>query len=132
MDQVANEIWAFARGSTEIQRFADYLQWESWYSEQDFDKVASNKNSNSDSGADDSGKGGSKRKMTFKEKLEFEGMEAQIAKYEADLATLQAECEDPKTATNAERLTDIYSQIGDITSAMEQAYIRWSELEKKK
>jgi ATP-binding cassette subfamily F protein uup len=127
MDQVANEIWAFPHGGGAIERFADYLQWEAWQSEQ---------SSKAASSAVAEKKAAEKvpeklKKLSFKEKFELENMESNILQLEQKLADLEAMAQQPDVVSNASKVQDVYDQIHQLQSQIESLYTRWAELEKR-
>ncbi|HVK61861.1 MAG TPA: ABC-F family ATP-binding cassette domain-containing protein, partial [Bdellovibrionales bacterium] len=128
LDQVSNRILAFDKdetGSPSLTEFSSFEQWESWREEnarQIAAKAAAEK-------AELKAKSGSKKKLTYKDKLEFEGMEAKIHGLEAKLGELQAEAADPANASKASKLTELYSEISKLQGEIERLYARWAELE---
>lgn len=131
MDQVASDILAFhnnSEGNTELHQFAGYLQWEEWFTEQEIiekervKKLASIAKEN-----------GNKKivKMSFKEKFELENIEKNILEMEQSLTKLQLESETPAVVSNANRVTEVYTEINKIQTKIDTAYARWTELEKK-
>jgi ATP-binding cassette subfamily F protein uup len=71
-------------------------------------------------------------KLTFKEQKELEGMEAAIAKAEADLAAATAAASDPKIATNHVELAAACAAMEKAQAEVDRLYARWSELEAKR
>jgi ATP-binding cassette subfamily F protein uup len=128
MDQVANEIWAFPHGGGEIQRFADYLQWESWQDEQTAKPEQASQRS--DKPAEKSQE--KVKKLSFKEKFELENMESRILECEQKLALLENEAQSSEVVSNASKVQGIYDQIHALQSEIESLYARWAELEKRK
>lgn len=133
MDQVASQIMAFHKntdGSTTLENFAGYLQWEEWFEEQkelqalELKKEAEAKKAE----AKAANKPG---KLSFKEKFELENMEATIFELEAKLEELQAESVKPETVSNATKVQDLYAQISQLQGKIEKLYARWAELDKK-
>ena len=70
----------------------------------------------------------SHRKLTFREKQEWEGMEAAIGAAEAELANRQAAVERAATAGHL-ALAEACQALEDAQRAVEQLYNRWQELE---
>lgn len=139
MDQVAHDILAFHKesdGNNSLHRFAGYLQWEEWFTEQEElekDRFKKQSEKNSSNIKESSSDGGAKKpgKLSFKEKFELENMEARILEMEQKLAELQVESERPEVVSNANRVTELYAEIGKLQSLIEQSYARWGELEAK-
>jgi ABC transport system ATP-binding/permease protein len=120
MDQVANEIWAFGQNG-DIQKFADYLQWEDWnfQQEQELKTKAREEKQQQKSKT---------KKISYKDKLELEGMEPKILGLETEVEALQAETMKPENAANAKKLTELSTLIGEKQIQIEALYARWNEL----
>lgn len=133
MDQVASQIMAFHKrpdGSTTMENFAGYLQWEEWFEEQKELEAAELRREADErkAAAKSGGKGG---KLSFKEKYELENMEAIILDLEDKLGAAQLESSKPEVASQASKVQELYAQIADIQGKLEKLYARWAELEKK-
>jgi ATP-binding cassette subfamily F protein uup len=76
--------------------------------------------------------GGTRRKLSFKEQRELDGMEAAIATAEAAVATAEAAVADPATAANHERMARACRDLESSQAALETLYARWQELETKR
>src|SRR5690606_7125924 len=76
-------------------------------------------------------KGPSKAKLSYKEKKEYEEMEGKIAALEEKIAVCNLQLQDSKMATDPQKLNEIYQQIALYETQIEQAYLRWEELDKK-
>jgi ATP-binding cassette subfamily F protein uup len=120
MDMVANEIWAFGKDG-DIQKFADYLQWEDWNAQQEIDEKALVREAKSSSKP-------KVRKLSYKEKLELEGIEPKILQLETQVSELQAESLKPEHAANAKKLVELSQSLSEKQSEVEKLYARWSEL----
>lgn len=137
LDNVTDEIWSFATpDAPKLTKYASYLQWElaraTW-------PAASNKPSPAQGSAPASSQAsvsatGSaaagnapKVKVSFKEKFEFEQMEAVIAKAEAQLAELEEKAALVSTKDQAAH----YASIAKAQTEIEALYARWAELEAK-
>ncbi len=127
MDQVATEIIAFPPSGSKLERFADYLQWESWIEEQEAKEAAAVK------AAKNEASGGKEKlkKLSFKEKFELENMEAKILELEQSLAAFEAEAQKPETVSNASKVQDVYEKISKTQKEIETLYARWADLEKR-
>jgi ATP-binding cassette subfamily F protein uup len=73
-------------------------------------------------------KGDYTQRLSYKEKLEFEGLEAAIAALERKRDDLngQLQCE-----SNHERLQELGLAIGEITAKLDEAEMRWLELSER-
>jgi ATP-binding cassette subfamily F protein uup len=71
-----------------------------------------------------------KRKLTFKEKQELDGIEAAIAAAETSVATQQAALEDPTIyKTRAAEVPALVAALDAARAEVERLYKRWEELE---
>jgi ATP-binding cassette subfamily F protein uup len=134
LDEVCDQILAIP----ELISFSDITQWERWFR-------ASLKASRGSSLAAPVGGGVSaaeviagnqpevsrKKRLSYKEQLEFDRMEGVILGLESELSRLQAESESPEVASHAVRLTEISGRMGELQSEIERLYARWAELEAK-
>ncbi|MCB0349188.1 MAG: ABC-F family ATP-binding cassette domain-containing protein, partial [Bdellovibrionales bacterium] len=132
MDQVANQILAFplkGSGKTDLEIFSSYMQWESWFEEQQQDLERASKKTNSQNKTNSDEGGG--KKLSFKEKFEFENMETDIQKLEADLENLVAKSQEPEVISNSVKLVEVHKQITDLQTAIDEKYQRWADYEKR-
>lgn len=132
LDQVANELLAFVRGEdglTRIERFADSLQWEAWLREQAKSQPKAQKHESkapvSESASTSSG---GKRRMSYKDKRELEGMEERILAAEERLELLKSEIVRPEVASDAGRLMELTKSLAEAEAEVERLYARWAEL----
>ncbi|NDF15680.1 ABC transporter ATP-binding protein, partial [bacterium] len=72
-----------------------------------------------------------KKRLSYKEQLEFDRMEGVILELESELSSLQVESGSPEVASHAVRLTEISGRMGGLQSEIERLYARWAELEAK-
>jgi ATP-binding cassette subfamily F protein uup len=134
MDQVATELLAFD-GQGGIIRFADYFQWEEWRKNQNPQDVAKLKSAGTDKKTDKQvgatsaeAKTVSKRKLSYKEQLELEGMEKKILDAEAALAALQEQMGDPMMTSDYAKLAALTESIGEQQKKVDSLYQRWEVL----
>ncbi|CAE78929.1 ABC-F family ATP-binding cassette domain-containing protein [Bdellovibrio bacteriovorus] len=129
MDQVASDILALHKnpdGSTSMERFAGYLQWEEWFEEQkELQAQELKKEKKAEKAA------AKPVKLSFKEKFELENMEANIFEMEEKLSNLQTEAGKPEVVSQASKVQELFAEISSLQSKIETAYARWAELEKK-
>lgn len=126
MDQVANQILAFgedAKGNKNIQSFADLIQWESWHLQQP--KAGSNKKSEV---VEPEAPTQAKKKLSYNQQRELDGMESNIQKAEAKLAELTAMVSDPKVLADNKKLKEVSDQLTKAQAELDKLYARWSEL----
>ena len=73
----------------------------------------------------------SRRKLSYKEKLEFEGMEEKILAAEEEVEELQRQSRDPEVLDDPSRLHDTFTELKQAQDRVEALYARWSELEER-
>jgi ATP-binding cassette subfamily F protein uup len=134
LDQVTDDILAFPSDvqstDQQLQRFAGYSQWEMWFDEsRDTQKRASSKDAKNSPEASHGAMPGPKRKISFKEKHDWETIEARILEKESALAALEAKANDPELGSDLDRARDLFQQIADQQNQIAQLYERWAELD---
>lgn len=130
MDAVADHILAFPPNELEnpnLEKFASYFQWETWYREQT-EKVRQKLRAKTSA----SSGGEKKTRMSFKEKFELENMEGEIQKLEAEVERLTGLSQDGKVLADHKKLNEILKNLGQKQTELEKKYARWQELEAKK
>jgi ABC transport system ATP-binding/permease protein len=124
LDQVATTILAFSPEG-EIVPFASVAQWEAWRAER---QAAERPRDSAPAAAKPAP---ARRKLSYIEQREYDGIEAAIAAAEAELAQARADSEDPAHASNAGRLVELLAAIEARQAEVDRLYARWSELEAK-
>jgi ATP-binding cassette subfamily F protein uup len=104
--------------------FADYSQWEAWRSEPAAEKPAV-KEARAPAPAADS----PRRKLSYLEQREWDGMEARILEAEREVGGWQREMQ--ASATDPRRLTEAYGKLQESERRVAELYARWAELEAK-
>ncbi len=105
--------------------FADYAQWEAAReSAPPPPKPAASKPATPKPAKDP-------KRLSYKEKQEWEGMEMRILEAEDRLAAAQAAVEDPAVATDPAALQARCGEMEAARVAVEGLYARWAELEEK-
>jgi len=130
MDQVSQQILAFSPfrdAEGELIFFADYEQWEDWYELENAKRLTGSKKETPMAG----GTSAKKKKLSYKEQLEFDQMEAKIQSLESELAGLHSEIEKPENASNSARLQELSKLAHEKESQLESFFRRWTELEEK-
>jgi ATP-binding cassette subfamily F protein uup len=125
LDQVATTILAFSPEG-QIVPFASVAQWETWRAER-----AAAERPREAAASPASKPASSRRKLSYLEQREYEGIEAAIAAAETALAQAKADSEDPAHASNAARLVELFATIDTRQAEVDRLYTRWSELEAK-
>lgn len=73
-----------------------------------------------------------KKRLTWNEQRELEGMEDAIHKAEAEVELLQTEAGDPAIVSDHVRLHEAYERLSRAQQQVERLYARWAELDAKK
>ncbi|MDE1161571.1 MAG: ABC-F family ATP-binding cassette domain-containing protein [Acidobacteriaceae bacterium] len=129
LDRVANTVLGLD-GKGKAQVFADYMQWEEWKERSglltgtqsgDLPKEAAGKSSNSSS----------KKKLSYMEQREFDGIEAKVEAADARLDAARETMEDPVVATDATKLTAALAELEAAQTEHDAVYERWAELSEK-
>jgi ATP-binding cassette subfamily F protein uup len=130
LSQVANLILAFGtnpKGEKVIESFINLEQWEAWHENQPVlkqEKVA-------ERAAPVKSESGKKKKLSYKDQRELDGMEAAIKAAEDRLAEIVKASNDPANASNARKLTDLAEEMAKAQKEVDRLYARWAELEKQ-
>jgi ABC transport system ATP-binding/permease protein len=112
-------------GKGRAQRFADYAQWEVWQAE--IDQPAKPKSEVSAANP----VAANKKKLSYMEQREYDGIEAKIAEAESKLADLNSKLLDPAVASSPSKLAEFYDQVAPAEAEVARLYSRWQELEEK-
>ncbi len=123
LDRVSNVVLGLD-GEGNAGSFADYGQWEEW---QRANRVTGRSGAATSAPANGNG-AGKKKKLSYMEQREWDGMEAQIEAAEALLAEKHARVDDPRVATDAEALNAALAAAAEAQEALDRLYERWGEL----
>ena len=147
LDQVASQIIAFGKnekGDPHLTHLVGLSQWEEWYQGQTKLRARLAKlgilqgTPARDPGVDQAAGSLSdqspkaiikKKKLSFKEQREFDGMEEKIHGLEKELENLSAESSSPGNLANAAKLTELSEDMAKIQAEIDRLYARWAELE---
>lgn len=123
MDKVVDHILVF-KGEGEIQDFpGNYTQFREWDSLQPADTSKEEKREKTPI---KSYRSEEKKKMSYKEKREFETLESEIAKLETEISNLEAElC---SGSLSIEELTDKSILLPKLKKELDDKSMRWLEL----
>jgi len=129
MDKVVDHLLVF-RGQGEVKDFpGNYTQYREWQSLQP--KEDDSKNSRLTGNSRDSRENRtSNRKMTFKEKREFEQLEKDIASLEAE----KKQIEDALSSgtISVEKITALSKRLPELNDELDEKSMRWLELSEMK
>jgi ATP-binding cassette subfamily F protein uup len=123
LDRVSTMVIGLDGGPDGVQAgiFADYSQWEAFRSEPAAEKAAV-KESRPATLPDEP-----KRKLSYLQQREWDGMESKILEAEQELARFQQELE--TFASDAERVGEAYEKMQAAQGRVDELYARWAELE---
>ena len=128
LDRVSNVVLGLdGRGNAQL--FADYLQWEEWKNEGQGPSVKGQEDK-SVKLAVSSGAGG-KKKLSYLEQREFDGIEARVEAADARLAAAHDRIADPSVAVDAAALTLALAEMEAAQAEHDAVYERWAELTEK-
>ena len=134
LDRVSTIVLGFD-GLGAIERFADYSQWDSW---QETRREESNNAqlpepiARPQLSTDATSQTAGKKKLSYKEARELEGMEHSIAEAEQELHDRQTALQDSAIMSDGPRLHGASVALDEARKAVDQLYARWAELEHKK
>ncbi len=123
LDRVATVVLGLD-GKGGVERFADYSQWETWIADRKQSKpkpVPASKPAPSPS----------KKKLSYLDTLELEGMVQRIADAESHLKSTYAALEDPAVVRDGRLAEAAYQEMEGAQKKLDALYARWSELEDK-
>ena len=113
-------------GLGNAERFADYLQWETWQRSHESKATKPARNT-----APTPSSLITKRKLSYIEAREFAAIEERIVEAERTLQAKRAALEDPAIASDGARLLAICAEIEEAQRIVDLLYARWAELEEK-
>ncbi len=134
LDRVSTIVLGFD-GLGGLERFADYSQWEVWQESQQaskdgapFPEPITRRRTTVATESPNT----AKKKLSYKEARELEGIEGRIAVAEQEVHSRQAALQDSKITSDGQKLHSASLQLDDARKVVEQLYARWAELEQKK
>lgn len=128
LSQVANVILAFGtnpKGEKVIVSFAELEQWEAWHENQPTLK----QEKAAEKSVPVKSESGKKKKLSYKDQREYDGMEAAIKAAETRLEELVEVSNDPAHASNARKLAELAAEMEKARQEVDRLYARWAELE---
>jgi ATP-binding cassette subfamily F protein uup len=133
LDRVSNIVLGLD-GHGHARTFADYSQWEDWKGEStgyvQAQQAAANASQKS-SAETGSGKSAGKKKLSYLEQREFDGIEARVDQADARMAAAHDKLEDPAVTSNADLLTAALAEMEAAQAEHDAVYERWAELTEK-
>ena len=132
LDRISNTVLGFD-GLGNVERFADYWQWDNWQREQRQQATraaqAESRGSGAPSLTDTSATG--KKKLSYMDARDYSTIEARIHEAEQVLAAKQAVLAQPDVAIDSSRLQTALAEAEAAQNAADTLYARWAELEAK-
>jgi ATP-binding cassette subfamily F protein uup len=134
LDRVSTIVLGFD-GLGGIERFADYSQWDVWQEtrqEESDNAKLPEPAVRARLAADATPPTAAKKKLSYKEARELEGIEQSIAAAERELHDRQAALQDSAIMSDGPRLHSASVELDEARKAVDNLYARWAELEHKK
>ena len=132
VDRVATQILAFHTAPEETGRitaFADLAQWQVFQElQRELTRERTERAKSQERPAQPQAQG-KRKKLSYKDQREWDGMEARIHEAEAKLTALGAEAERPEVVSNAARLVELHTEMDQLRQQVDALYARWAELE---
>jgi ATP-binding cassette subfamily F protein uup len=128
LDQVTNELLAFHTRAGETGRvtsLAGLSQWETWHAAQ----IASAAPASVKAPSSQPEPPKKRRKLSYGDQRDYDGIEARILGAEQKLLALTAECERPDVVSNGARLIELDREMKIAQDEIDRLYARWAELE---
>jgi ABC transport system ATP-binding/permease protein len=134
LDRVSNVVLGLD-GHGHARTFADYSQWEEWKgSEQGYatsQQASANSAQKAAVTANVAASTGGKKKLSYMEQREFDGIEERVDKADARLAAAHDRLEDPAIVTSPDALTAALAEMEAAQAEHDAIYQRWAELSEK-
>jgi ATP-binding cassette subfamily F protein uup len=128
LDALAEHSFVF-RGNGDIKVFpGNYSQYEEYAQKEESQKKKAESEKKRKAYEQEKAKKKPVKKVTFKEKKEFEELEQKISELEQEKEKVLA---DMDTVTDNEKLTGLSNRFSEITEELEEKELRWLELSEK-
>jgi ATP-binding cassette subfamily F protein uup len=115
-----------------VESFADYSQWETWQAERKHGAAQPRARVVTRDAASTETTAPARKKLSYLEAREYDGIEQRIAEAEELLRTKRAQLEDPAIASDGPRLLSAHSEMEAAQKQVDAFYARWADLEGKK
>ena len=123
-------------GLGNVERFADYSQWEEWQAEQLNQSVGKGRVESATTPpakpVNGATSGSSKKKLSYLEAREFSSIEEKVEAGEELLQARREAVEDPAVAVDATGLQAALAALDEAQDVVDALYARWAELEAKR
>lgn len=130
MDKLVDHVWVLGEdGRAAVRDFpGNYSQYRTARAEEAKASQRANALSTPKKAASQEIKGDYTQRLSYKEKLEFEGLEAAIAELESERDELNRQLQ---REANHERLQELGVALGDVSAKLDEAEMRWLELSER-
>lgn len=127
MDKVVDHLMVF-NGDADLQLYpGNYTQYREWKSEEEKRSAQEEKQIKESSGKDNKvQKIAEKTKLTYKERLEFEGLESEIEELEQEKESLNEYLS--SGTLSPDELISVSNRIGEVINLIDEKTLRWLEL----
>lgn len=132
LDRVSNVVLGLnGRGDAEL--FADYAQWEAWRDagSESAQVTPAQTPSKAPLTAPAPAPSAAKKKLSYMEQREWDGIDARVAAAEAKLQAAQVRVSDPAVAVDASALTEALAHLEAAQTENDAVLERWMELSEK-
>jgi ATP-binding cassette subfamily F protein uup len=123
MDQVANQILALTGNDGEVQKFADYFQWEAWLATKPDDQKTTK-----ESVQQLNPQKAKAKKLSYKDQRDLDQMEGKILEAEQKLEAIKTQLTEPSVLNNYNQLTSLTADLEKQQKEVDQLYQRWNQL----
>jgi ATP-binding cassette subfamily F protein uup len=134
LDRVTNTVLGLD-GLGNSGLFADYLQWEAWREEQGRISLQAAPEEGTRAvslgPAATRAPSAARKKLSYMEQREYDGLEARIEEVEARLRAAEQRIEAPEVVTEPAALTAALAELEEARAEHDAAYERWVELTEK-
>jgi ATP-binding cassette subfamily F protein uup len=130
LDRVTNSVVGLdGRGHAEL--FADYRQWEEWRAEGGESESEKRDFPGTKQAPQIAPSIGLKKKLSYIEQREFDGIEARVEAADRRLQAVRARIDDPAVATDAKALTEALAELEAAQKEHDVVFERWALLTEK-
>jgi ABC transport system ATP-binding/permease protein len=133
LDRISNIVLGLD-GHAHARVFADYSQWEEWKGvEQGYvaNQQAAANSSQRASATSNAAPAPGKKKLSYLEQREYDGIEERVDKADARMAAAHDRLEDSAVVTNPAALTEALAEMEAAQAEHDAVYQRWAELTEK-
>ena len=135
LDRVSNIVLGLD-GKGNSRTFADCSQWEDWKGNEADYAIHQQAKANTDRASANASARASvastaKKKLSYMEQRDYDGMEARVDAADARMAAAHARLEDPSVTSSAQLLTAGLAEMDLAQAEHDMVYARWAELTEK-